>query len=49
MRVRFFVEIDCPEEYYSEEKYTNTLKFISESIKELAEGLEGEVYDIEYK
>lgn len=43
------VKIRLPREYFTDERYDSTERFVREKLQELAEGLEGNLDDVEIK
>lgn len=43
------VKIRLPSEYFTDGRYESAERFVYEKLKELAEGLEGTLYDVEIK
>lgn len=50
MELTFHVQIhNIPDEYFSDEQYDNTVSCVYEKLQEIADGLEGTLYDVEMK
>jgi hypothetical protein len=49
MQLRFFVTLDIDDDYFNDLEYNNTLQYIKDSVKEIADEFDGAVIDIEIK
>lgn len=50
MELTFHVQINnIPDEYFSDDQYDVTTQFVREKLQEIADGLEGNLYDVEMK
>jgi len=48
MELTFHVQIhNIPDEYFSDEQSDNTDSWVREKLQEIADGLEGNLYDVE--
>lgn len=47
--IKFYVTLDVDDELLSDDYHSDTMCRITESVQELAEAFEGEVYDLEIK
>jgi hypothetical protein len=50
MELTFHVQIhNIPEHYFSDDVYGITMIWVKQKLQEIAEGLEGNLYDVEMK
>jgi hypothetical protein len=50
MELTFHVQIhNIPDECFSDDQYSFTMSWVKEKLQEIAEGLEGNLYDVEMK
>jgi hypothetical protein len=50
MELTFHVQIhNIPDKYFSDDSYSITMAFVKEKLQEIADGLEGTLYDVEMK
>lgn len=48
-QLKFYVTLDVPSDVFSDDNLNATYEFVRESVQEIAEGLQGSVYDLELK
>jgi hypothetical protein len=48
MEITFHVQIhNIPDDYFSDDQYGFTMDFVKERLQEIADGLDGTLYDVE--